>query len=214
MSTGKASESSISEQARISMPELLEHPVSVGARAEIHHGTTVGRFSFINIGTIVYRNVAIGRFSSFARNCEIGVATHPTNTLSTHSFQYSSAGFRKVDGYEDMPRFHHEEHPSTSIGSDVWIGAQVVIKAGVRIGHGAVVGAHSTILADVPPFSVVVGTPGRVVRMRFEPEVIEGLTATRWWDLPFAQIRALPFQDVAECLKILGNIRNTYEREN
>jgi hypothetical protein len=48
MSTGRASESNISEQAFISMPELLEHPVSVGARAEVRCVITAGRFSFVS----------------------------------------------------------------------------------------------------------------------------------------------------------------------
>jgi acetyltransferase-like isoleucine patch superfamily enzyme len=207
MSTGRASESNISEQAFISMPELLEHPVSVGAQAEVHRDSTIGRFSFVNNASIIYRNVTLGRFSSVARNCEVGVAIHPTDTLSTHSFQYSSAGFRNVDGYADMPRFHHEEHPATFIGSDVWIGAQVIVKAGVRIGHGAVVGAHSTIIGDVPPFSVIVGSPGRIVRMRFESCIIDSLIATHWWDLQFDQIRVLPFHDVPKCIEILDKIR-------
>ena len=213
MSTGQASESSISDQAYISMPELLEHPVSVGARAEVHRDSTIGRFSFVNNRSIVYRNVTIGRFTSVARNCEIGVAIHPTATLSTHSFQYSSAGFRKVEGYDDMPRFNHEEHPATSIGSDVWVGAQVIIKAGVRIGHGAVVGAHSTIIRDVPPFSVVVGSPGRIVRMRFKLDVIDSLIDTHWWDLQLHQIRELPFHDVPRCLQLLAAIRAGSEKQ-
>lgn len=52
------------------------------------------------------------------------------------------------------------------IEDDVWIGARVIILPGVRIGTGSVVGAGSVVTRDVPPRSVVVGNPARVVRDR------------------------------------------------
>jgi carbonic anhydrase/acetyltransferase-like protein (isoleucine patch superfamily) len=54
------------------------------------------------------------------------------------------------------------------IEDDVWIGGQSIILAGVRIGAGAIVGAHSLVKADVPPYAVVGGSPARVLRMRTE----------------------------------------------
>ncbi|GAB1217363.1 hypothetical protein ATERTT37_006602 [Aspergillus terreus] len=50
------------------------------------------------------------------------------------------------------------------IGNDCWIGANVTILGGVTIGEGSSVGAGSVVKRDVPPFSVVVGNPARVVR--------------------------------------------------
>ena len=54
-----------------------------------------------------------------------------------------------------------------TLGHDVWIGHGVVVLPGVRIGSGAAIGAGSIVTKDVPPFAVVVGNPGRVLRMRF-----------------------------------------------
>jgi Acetyltransferase (isoleucine patch superfamily) len=207
-----ASWSSISGKAFIAEPDAMEHPVAVGARAEVHRETTVGRFSFINIGTVIYRNVTVGRFCSIARNCEIGLASHPFTTLSTHSFQYTNAAFPNVPDYGVPNKLEHQEHPETTIGSDVWIGAQVVVKAGVSIGHGAVIGANATVLSDVPPYAIVAGTPGEVLRMRFDEDTVEGLLLTHWWDLPFEQTRNLPFQDVKQCLAILRELRSTEEK--
>lgn len=52
------------------------------------------------------------------------------------------------------------------IGDDVWIGANAVILANVRIGKGAVIGAGSVVVGDLPEYSVAVGAPARVIRSR------------------------------------------------
>lgn len=52
------------------------------------------------------------------------------------------------------------------IGRDVWIGTRVVILPGVEIGDGAVIGAGSIVTKNIPPYSVAVGNPARVVRQR------------------------------------------------
>ena len=52
------------------------------------------------------------------------------------------------------------------IGSDVWLGANVVVVPGVRIGDGAVVGANAVVTRDVPPMAIVAGVPARLLRYR------------------------------------------------
>jgi len=52
------------------------------------------------------------------------------------------------------------------IGPGVWIGVRSTILRGVSIGRGTVVGAHAVVTGDVPPYSIVVGAPARVVRRR------------------------------------------------
>ena len=54
------------------------------------------------------------------------------------------------------------------LGANCWIGANVTILKGVTIGHGCVIGASSTVMRDVPPFSIAVGVPARVVK-RYDP---------------------------------------------
>ncbi|KAF3392802.1 hypothetical protein F1880_008607 [Penicillium rolfsii] len=58
----------------------------------------------------------------------------------------------------------HEFTGSVSIGDDCWIGAGVIILAGVTIGSGCTIGAGSVVKADIPPFSIAVGIPARVIR--------------------------------------------------
>jgi acetyltransferase-like isoleucine patch superfamily enzyme len=55
---------------------------------------------------------------------------------------------------------------SILIGDDVWIAANAIITAGVKVGQGAIVGAGSVVTKDVAPFTIVAGSPARVVRVR------------------------------------------------
>ena len=71
--------------------------------------------------------------------------------------------------------------PRTVVGADVWIGQRAMIKAGVRIGVGAVIGAGALITRDVPPYAIVVGTPAHVLRRRFPNALCDRLLASQWW---------------------------------
>jgi chloramphenicol O-acetyltransferase type B len=92
---------------------------------------------------------------------------------------------------------HHTGHPHSKgdvhIGNDVWLGAECLILSGVTIGDGAVVGARAVVRHDVPPYAVVVGSPARVVKRRFNEEQVEALLEIQWWTWSDAQIeRAMP----------------------
>ena len=67
---------------------------------------------------------------------------------------------------------------SITIEDDVWIGAGVTILAGVTIGRGSVIGAHSLVTKDIPPMSVAVGTPCKVLR------AITDADRHQWGDIP------------------------------
>ena len=62
------------------------------------------------------------------------------------------------------------------IGNDVWIGYEAVIMAGVHIGDGAIIAARAVVTKDVPPYTIVGGTPAkRKYEKRFDAEVIQQL---------------------------------------
>lgn len=76
------------------------------------------------------------------------------------------------------------------IGNDVWIGDGVFIKSGVVIGDGAVIGANAVITKDVPPYAIVAGVPARIIKYRFENEIIQNLKKIQWWNYDFQEIRS------------------------
>ncbi|WP_281180466.1 CatB-related O-acetyltransferase [Endozoicomonas ascidiicola] len=78
------------------------------------------------------------------------------------------------------------------IGSDVWISSNVSILSGVTIGHGAVVGNSAIVTKDVPPYAVVAGNPAKVIKYRFDKEVVDKLLSISWWDWSPEEVIAHP----------------------
>ena len=62
---------------------------------------------------------------------------------------------------------------------------------GVHIGDGAIIGANSVVGSDVEPYTIVVGNPAKVLRKRFDDELIELLLSFKWWDKSIDVINAL-----------------------
>lgn len=170
----------------------IERGCYIGARS-IGKCTFIGRNSYVDKGTR-----SIGRFCSIAMNTLIGLKDHPMDRVSTHPFTYS----RKYGYGPDDAAVKAAHDRPTVIGNDVWIGANVTILAGVEVGNGAVIGAHSLVTKDVPPYGVVIGSPARVVRMRFDGATVEALQRSAWWDRDDEWIRAhLPrFKNVGDLL--------------
>jgi len=69
------------------------------------------------------------------------------------------------------------------IESDVWIGVGSIIRRGVTVGIGAVIGANSFVNKDVPPFAIVAGSPARIIRYRFDQNKINEILKSKWWEL-------------------------------
>lgn len=130
-------------------------------------------FDFIGDRLIIGKFVAIAQAAQFIMNG----ANHPMGGFSTYPFG--------MFGFENVPDFTRDGlglRGDTVIGNDVWIGREAVIMPGVSIGDGAIIGTRAQVSRDVPPYAVVVGNPGRVVKTRFPPEVVAALLEIRWWD--------------------------------
>lgn len=74
------------------------------------------------------------------------------------------------------------------IGSDAWVGYGAVIMSGVRIGHGAVVGACAVVTHDVEPYGIVGGNPAKLLKHRFDPPTRGALLRIGWWDWPARKV--------------------------
>lgn len=139
---------------------------------------TMDKYSFCGYDCEII-NTEIGSFCSIANNVIIGGAAHPIQWVSTSPVFYSGRDSirKKFSEYE------RDEDKRTYIGNDVWIGNYSLIKQGVHIGTGAVVGMGSVVTKDVPPYAIVAGNPAKLIRFRFSEDIISGLLESKWWDM-------------------------------
>ena len=130
----------------------------------------------------------IGKFCQIAAGVEFVMngANHQMNAVSTFPFYTMEGWEMDPPASEDMPL-----KGDTVIGNDVWIGQNAVILPGVHIGDGAIIGANSVVGSDVGPYTIVVGNPAKVLRKRFDDELVDLLLAFRWWDREIEEINAL-----------------------
>ena len=130
----------------------------------------------------------IGKFCQIGRNVEfiMNGANHQMNSVSTYPFYIFKGWEQDPPKMEDLP-FKGD----TVVGNDVWIGQNAVILPGVHIGDGCIIGANAVVASDMPPYSVMVGNPAKVIRKRFDDEMIELLEKLQWWNLSEKQIQKL-----------------------
>lgn len=157
--------------------------------AKINSGATIvdssiGRYSYTCYDDEIV-NCEIGQFCSISDEVVIGGAEHPMDWVSTspvfQNVKHSGPKRKFAEfGFEGIKR--------TIIGNDVWIGKRAIIKAGVHIGDGAVVGSGSVVTKDVPPYAVVGGVPAKVIKYRFDETTIDRLLKSKWWDLSDDQL--------------------------
>jgi acetyltransferase-like isoleucine patch superfamily enzyme len=175
----------IAQSAQVSPDSRLEQPCRVYEGARLW-SSQVGRCSYVGIDAIL-SSATVGRFVSIAPRVLIGGGMHPTREwVSSSPWFYSDAPWTGSVPASARKRF--EDLPATHIGSDVWLGYAAIVLPGVTIGNGAIVGAGSVVIDDVPPYAIVVGTPARILRYRFSPEVCAKLLERAWWNLPLGEL--------------------------
>ena len=121
----------------------------------------LGDFSYVSTNAIL-ANTKIGKFCSIGPSVHIGLAPHPVREfVSTYPAFYSKnnvgcpLNFRSDSVFDDSV-------PMTTLGNDVWIGANVIIPGGITIGTGAVIAAGAVVTKDVGPYELILGNPGRL----------------------------------------------------
>lgn len=121
----------------------------------------------------------IGKFCSIAEGVKIILGNHNTHTVTTYPF--SSLKQFWPGARRDAVSDHHT-NGDVIIGNDVWIGTDATIMSGIKIGDGCVIAANSVVTKDVRPYSIVGGSPAKLLRMRHDDKVIEDLLQIKWWD--------------------------------
>lgn len=122
----------------------------------------------------------IGKFCQIASGVEfiMNGANHNMSAATTYPFNIMGNGWEKfTPNSDDLPL-----KGDTIIGNDVWIGQNVTILPGAHIGNGAIIGANSVVAHDIPAYHIAVGNPCRVIKKRFDDDLIAHLEHIKWWD--------------------------------
>lgn len=187
----------------------------------------MGAFSYSN--SALPAELTIGRYSAIGSRFTLMGGQHPIEWAAIAPFTYLPNAHDGVNAYftdHDLERppllSFDPRFVGVSIGHDVWVGDEVMIKRGVRIGHGAVIAARSVVTRDVLPYSIVGGIPARLIRYRFSETLIQRLLQAQWWNygpevvakLDVREPEALPDrlgEAVAAGARMLGVPRTTVD---
>lgn len=160
--------------------------------------------------------LTIGRYSSIARGLQFFGTGHPVDFVSTSPFiylpienslllqpyvdsntEFSNTIFRGKGGALDVV-----------IGNDVWIGQNVTIKYNCKIGDGAIVAANSVVTKDVPPYAIVGGVPAKIIKFRFDKDIINAFLNIKWWNYNITDLNGFEFQHPSKF------IENFYKKQD
>jgi virginiamycin A acetyltransferase len=156
------------------------------------NNTYIGHMSFIGM------NVICGSYCSIAMNSTIGAGEHQKEWLTTSNFAHN---FFPPDNIKNT---------NLMIGNDCWIGANTFIRHGIKIGDGSIIGAGSVVLKDTPPYSISIGNPSKVIKYRFNQNIIERLIKLKWWKLPEIYLKNIQFNSIENALFQLEDINPDY----
>lgn len=139
--------------------------------SSIDQNCVIGEYTYIGHNCFLTKAI-IGRYCSIANNVSIGSGDHNLTRISTSSIFYQNP-------YEELTK------KECLIGHDVWIGVDAIIKRGVKVGNGCVIGANSFVNKDIPDFAIAVGSPAKIIGYRFSPINIQKIKNSKWWEYSF-----------------------------
>lgn len=134
----------------------VHHTFYMGGKSIISPDLQADQHVFIAAGCRIYPKVSIGKYTMFAPEVAI--------LGGDHNFDDPC----KPIIFSGRPKM-----PATQIGEDVWIGARAIIKAGVKIGNGAIIASGAIVTKDVPAYAIYGGNPAKLIRNRFNEQEIE-----------------------------------------
>jgi maltose O-acetyltransferase len=129
-----------------------------------HCGKNVNVEKSANFGS--GKNISIGDNSGLGINCNIN------GTVTLGNYVMMGPNVRIISRYHNHERIDIPMQKQgvgvkpVNIGSDIWIGANVIILPGVTIGDGVIIGAGAIVTKDVPDYAIVGGNPAKVIKFR------------------------------------------------
>ena len=168
----------------VSLFSFIDDKSKVDKRGKINRlakviNSKIGRYSYVGIGSWVI-HAEIGNFCSIASDVNIGLAKHSLDYLSTSPIFTEK---RNGTGHCWVEKSCFIPSEPTIIGNDVWIGYRALIRGGVTVGDGAIIGAGAVVTKNVPAYAIVGGVPAKIIRFRYPQETINLLNNIKWWEM-------------------------------
>jgi acetyltransferase-like isoleucine patch superfamily enzyme len=179
-----------------------------------------GRYSYgiENINLVIFSKesrLKIGSFCSIAGDVTVLLGgDHRTDWITTYPFghihqdKFPSGNVHGLSG-------HPLNKGDVIIEHDTWVGYGVTILSGVTLGTGCCIGARSVVTKSVPPYAIAAGNPAKVIRHRFDHEVIEILQRIAWWNLPDHHInKIIPMLQQSCCISLARKLESICANES
>ena len=176
----------------------------------------IGSLGYMSYAHSPAHRFSTGAFCSLGANVRMMRANHPYERVSTHPISYGPvyAQMARDLGVKN-PKInkHYNGMPApTRVGHDVWIAADVILAGGLTIGTGAVIGSGAIVTKDVSPYAIVVGVPGKVIKYRFPPDLIQRLLETRWWEYSIDVLADFSFENPSEFCDLFEKKRQSLDK--
>lgn len=137
-------------------------------------------FDFIGDKLIIGKFCMIASGVTFIMNG----ANHKMDGITAYPFNIFGKDWKVAEPkLSDLPY-----KGDTVIGNDVWIGTNVTIMPGVKVGDGSIIASNATVTKDVAPYSIVGGNPAKEIKKRFSEQKIQELLEMQWWNWDIEKI--------------------------
>lgn len=148
----------------------------------------------VNVGKETYYNgnikmtasqhskIIIGSYCAIGSNLKIITLNHDYNYPCILGKLYKNNFNCKHPGERNKIPTKERTKGDVIIGNDVWIGDDVTILSGVTIGDGCCIGTKSVVTKNLPPYTICGGIPCKVLKNRYDKNIINFLLELKWWN--------------------------------
>lgn len=185
----------IGSNTKISDAKLLGN-VQIGSHSKVVDGVLLeGHISIGNNSSVngpntdmkaVINKISIGNFCSIARNVTFQEYNHDFTRLTSY---FVHRNLENKPMKEDVI-----SKGDIIVEHDVWIGTHCVILSGVTIGTGAVIAANTVVTSNIPPYAIVAGSPAKIIKYRFDENIISDLLQSKWWEKDKDEVLKMYYQ--------------------